>query len=73
LVVLTSQIFAKGGCMPLVVGRYVGFFQWHSLVIFAADVVDELIKNGFFVSFETKVFLNFSVDRSFAVLHASDF
>jgi hypothetical protein len=59
--------------MPLVGGTLVGFSLLHSLVVFVADVVDELIKNGLFVSFEAKVFLNFSVDRSFAVLHASDF
>ena len=48
--------------MPLVGGKLVGFSLLHSLVVFAADVVDELFKDRLFVTFETKVFLDLGID-----------
>jgi hypothetical protein len=62
LAVLTFQIFAKGGYMPLVEGRYVGFFLLRSFVVFAVNVMDELLKDILLIAFETKVFLDLGID-----------
>ena len=48
--------------MPLVEDKCVLFFLLHSLVVFVADVLDELIEDRLLVTLESEVFLDFSVD-----------